>query len=927
MNRSTQLFGLGQSIWYDNIQRKILNNGDLQSWIEQGKIYGVTSNPTIFNNAISKSDDYDPAIQTMTWAGLNSQQIFDALSQEDIRRAAEMFLPVYQNTHGKDGYVSIEVNPYLCRDAEGTFKESKRLWNAIGMPNLMIKIPATKEGLTAVTDAIADGINVNVTLIFALQRYVEVIEAFLSGLEKRVAASQPVEGIASVASFFVSRVDTKIDGYLENLTGESSDPDKRKNLFGKAAIANAKLAYKLYQKYASSKRFKDLEKMGVKFQRPLWASTSTKNPNYRDVIYVEELIGKNTVNTVPPQTLDALLDHAEIKDKISKDIDQAENIFNQLLAIGINIEDVTKELEEEGLKSFSDAYTTCLNSIEKRRKEYLKQSGNLYGETQARLALLKDARFIERMFDQDASLWTEDSESQLEIQKRLGWLFLPKTSRDLVPEIYQFRDEIIADGYDTVALMGMGGSSLAPELYQVVFGRNNQLQLLVLDSTDPDQVRRISRQINPKKTMFIVSSKSGGTAEVNAFLAYFWERTRKSVKVDAGKHFAAITDPGTSLEKTALARNFRKIFFADPTVGGRYSALSIFGLLPAGLIGLDVNRILQEAEGMLNACKASVPAEQNPGLVLGSMLGQAALGGKNKLTLVCDPEFESFADWLEQLIAESSGKLGRGIVPIVREKPLPLENYGDDRIFVYLKSSGTKTSHIQRIIKRGFPALIYVIKDQYQLAAEFYRWEVATAVACAVIRVNAFDQPDVQDNKARTMRKIEEYQRDGKLQEPAAVWRDGNISIFASENIHLDDAKNLECILAKFLASAQKHDYVAINAYLPYDRAFTKVIDTLRVAISKKTNLATTRGFGPRFLHSTGQIHKGGANSGLFLQITTNPVKDAKFDNMTFGILERAQALGDFESLVARNRRILRIHLPQEEIVTVLDKLTRSLSD
>lgn len=922
MNRSAQLFSLGQSIWYDNIQRKILDNGDLQSWIEQGKIYGVTSNPTIFNNAISKSDDYDTAIQTMSWAGLNSQQIFDALSQEDIRRAAEMFLPVYQQTHGKDGYVSIEVNPYLCRDAEGTISEAKRLWNAIGMPNLMIKIPATKEGLIAIKEAIADGINVNVTLIFALQRYEEVIEAFLSGLEKRVSASQPVEGIASVASFFISRVDTKIDGYLENLITAGTNV---KDLFGIAAIANAKLAYKLYQKYAGSRRFKELEKMGAKFQRPLWASTSTKNAKYRDVIYVEELIGKNTVNTVPPQTLDALLDHAEIKEKITKDIDQADNIFNQLKHVGINIDDITKELEEEGLKSFSDAYTTCLNSIDKRRKEYLKQTGNLTGETQARLALLKDARFIERMFDQDASLWAEDSESQLEIQKRLGWLFLPKTSRDLIPDIHQFRDEIIADGYETVVLMGMGGSSLAPELYQVVFGSNNRLKLFVLDSTDPDQVRRISRKINPKKTMFIVSSKSGGTAEVNAFLANFWERTQKSVRDNAGRHFGAITDPGTSLEKIALERNFRKIFFADPTVGGRYSALSIFGLLPAGLIGLDVDRILREAEGMLNACKASVPAEQNPGLVLGSLLGQAALGGKNKLTLVCDPEFEPFADWLEQLIAESSGKLGRGIVPIVREIPLPIEKYSDDRIFVYLNSNGTKTSFIKKIIKRGFPALVYVIKDKYQLASEFYRWEVATAVACAVIRVNAFDQPDVQDNKARTMRKIDEYQKVGKLQEPVATWHDGNISIYASENIHLDNAKDLESILAKFLASSQKFDYVAINAYLPYDRAYAKVIDALRMAISKKTSLATTRGFGPRFLHSTGQIHKGGANSGLFLQITTNPVRDVKFDNMTFGILERAQALGDYESLVARNRRILRIHLPQEEIVSVLEKLTRSL--
>ncbi len=925
MNRSIELFNLGQSIWYDNIQRKILLNGEMQSWIEAGKIYGVTSNPSIFNNAISKSDDYDQSIQTMTWAGMKAEGIFDALAQEDIRKAAELFLPLYQRTWGRDGYVSIEVNPNLCRDAAGTLQEAKRLWKAIGMPNLMVKIPATQEGLAAITDAIAEGINVNVTLIFALKRYEEVIDAFLKGLEKRADASLPVDGIASVASFFVSRVDSKVDGLLQSQIRDGGDAELCKSLLGKAAVANARLAYQIYRQHLASKRFKELQKRGAKFQRPLWASTSTKNPEYRDVVYVEELIAGNTVNTVPPQTLDALLDHAVIQEKIGDRLDEAKQLFDRLKTAGIHIDVVTRELEEEGLKSFSDAYAACLKSIEKRRKQYLRQCGSLHGETQARMALLKDAGFIERMYAQDATLWTDDADSQAEIKKRLGWLFLPTTSRELVPEIVTLRDELVAEGYDTVVLMGMGGSSLAPELYQKVFGNQNQIRLLVLDSTDPDQVRHISRRCNLLKTLFVVSSKSGGTAEVNAFLSYFWERTKKKIKVDIGKHFVAVTDPGTSLEKTALSRNFRRIFLADPTVGGRYSALTVFGLLPAGLIGLDVERILGEAEAMLSRCQGNVPAGQNPGLVLGAMLGQAALGGKNKLSIICDTEAEPFADWLEQLIAESSGKLGRGIMPIVREKILPVEKYGDDRLFVYLSTRGAKQGFVNKLQKHGFPVLVYPIQDMYQLGGEFYRWEIATAVACAVIRVNAFDQPDVQDNKSRTVNKIAEFRKNGALLEPQPVWQKNDLAVFASANIRLESAGDLESILAKFLASAQKNDYVAITAYLPYEKAYTVALDHLRTAISGKLKLATTRGFGPRFLHSTGQIHKGGANNGLFLQITSDPIRDVAFDDMTFGILERAQALGDFESLVARNRRILRLHLPQSEVVAVLERLTASL--
>ncbi len=558
MNNSAKLFSLGQSIWYDNIQRSLLTSGKMAEWIKDGKIYGVTSNPTIFNNAITKSSDYDDAIQTMAWAGWSSSQIFDQLSREDISAAADLFLPVYQKTNGADGYVSIEVNPQFAKDTQSTISEARRLWNAINRPNLMIKIPATKEGLPAITQVISEGINVNVTLIFSLERYQEVMSAFLSGLEQRAQKGQAIDHIASVASFFISRLDSKIDNQLQHLGNTSGDLAAHQKLMGQAAVSNARLAYDLFKEQLISDRFEHLKKKGARFQRPLWASTSTKNPAYRDVIYVEELIGNNTVNTVPPQTLDALLDHAEIVEKIATGLPAARQLFEDLASVGINLKQVTDDLEAEGVKSFEEAYQVCLDSIDHRKAAFQKQLGPIFQEAVARISHLTEEQFIERMYEQDASLWSDDPTSQAEIKKRLGWLYLPETSRKYLPEIQQFKTEIQNCGFESIVLMGMGGSSLAPELYSLIFGSQNKLKLFVLDSTNPDQVRSIARKIRPANTLFIVSSKSGGTAEVNAFLDHFWTITRKMSGATAGNHFVAITDPGTSMERTALSRNFRK---------------------------------------------------------------------------------------------------------------------------------------------------------------------------------------------------------------------------------------------------------------------------------------------------------------------------------------------------------------------------------
>lgn len=369
MNTTLKLLEAGQSVWYDNIQRSLLKNGELAGMIQRGEIRGVTSNPTIFMNAITKSKDYDDSLLPLINAGLNNEDIFFHLAIEDIQAAADLFQGLYQQADGGDGYVSLEVSPYLANDTAGTLAQAKQLWQRVNRPNLMVKIPATEAGIPAIADAIAAGINVNVTLIFSLQRYAKVMDAYLTGLEKRVEAGLAIDSIASVASFFVSRVDTKIDERLHeiNQTG-GPQAESVANLFGKAAIANARLAYAEFKKVFSAERFQKLKKKGARVQRPLWASTSTKNRAYRDVMYVEELVGPDTVDTVPPQTLVAFLDHGEVRPSLEENLDAARQALVELESFGISMKEVTRELENEGVQSFSDAFTVLLNAVEGRRK-------------------------------------------------------------------------------------------------------------------------------------------------------------------------------------------------------------------------------------------------------------------------------------------------------------------------------------------------------------------------------------------------------------------------------------------------------------------------------------------------------------------------------------------------------------------------------
>lgn len=887
-----KLTALGQSLWYDNIQRKLLESGELKAMIERGDIRGVTSNPTIFQNAIAKTNDYDSALIPLAWAGWDAEKIFWQLAIEDIQQACDLFRPLYDETKGGDGFVSLEVSPLLANDTDGTIKQAQELWNRVDRPNLMVKIPATREGIPAIRASIAAGINVNVTLIFALDRYAAVMDAYLAGLEDRVAAFPSLSGggrgggiqqIASVASFFVSRVDSKIDPRLP----EDS------NLRGKAAIANAKFAYDAFESIFTSPRFATLKaRFRARAQRPLWASTGTKNPKYPDTLYVDTLIGPDTVNTVPPATLDAFRDHGSAQMTITQGLEEAQNHFAELKALSISMSTVTKELEDEGVKSFADAFKTLLDAIEDRRKNALASISPLADSVAERLSQLEMDSVPARIWQHDPTLWTDDPAGQAEIKIRLGWLDSINDARKRLDEYLSFAKQVHDEGIDRVLVIGMGGSSLTAEVLSSLLAAANieaKLSLAILDSTDPQQVKLAFENYPPEKSLYIVASKSGGTAELMAAFDYVWKLSNGN-----GSRFIAITDEGTSLVTLAKERGFRKIFNPDPNVGGRFSALTDFGLVPAALLGMDIEKFLASADKVRRISNSPF----SPGFALGSLLGESALAGRDKLTILADAPVSALANWIEQIIAESSGKNQKGILPVALEPLGAPEIYRNDRLFVYLRNNGELDAGVAALKTAGFPVIELPITNPYDSGAEFFRWEIAVSVACHILGINTFDQPDVQDSKLRTLAKIKDFRATGKL-----------------ADVDLVDVKDAKSALQKFLADAMDGNFVTINAYIPRNNEMIEVIQKLRLAIREQTKCPVSAGFGPRFQHSTGQFHKGGPNKGFFIQIVYDAEND--FDiptqGLTFGTLIRAQALGDYEALKAAGRRAIRIKLNKLE--------------
>jgi transaldolase/glucose-6-phosphate isomerase len=895
----------GQSLWLDNIRRQLITSGELAKLRDEG-VSGVTSNPTIFEKAVSGSTDYDEALVHLVKAGHKAEDILWELMLEDIQAAADVYRPVYDDTGGGDGYVSIEVSPVVAMDTDRTIAMAQDLHRRANRPNVMVKIPATLPGLPAIRHMIGEGVNINVTLIFSTERYDAVVEAFQSGLEDLHKNGGDVSRVASVASFFVSRVDTKVDKILEAKIEATKDPKERQrlqSLLSKAAIANSKMAYEHWKDLFAGDRWETLKAAGARPQRCLWASTSTKDPRLPDTYYVEELIGPDTVDTVPPATLAAFREHGEVRRSLDENVDVAKRQLQELEQLGIDMTQVTRQLEEEGVQSFAKSFESLIKTLKDAARDIETghgprmwfSLGTLQPKVDETVARLQKEDVPHRLWAKDPTLWTQDPSRKAEIMERLGWLYLPEQMLDKVDSLKDRATEA-ARAFDDVVVLGMGGSSLAPDVFRHTFGVvRGHPRLHVLDTTDPGTILTLRNRIDPRQTLFIVASKSGTTIETLSHFAYFWQEVRRAGSRRPGRNFAAITDPGTPLEKLAGDREFRWTILNPRDIGGRYSALSNFGLVPGAVQGIDVAELLERAQEMAHACDAPVPVEKNPGIWLGGVMGQLASLGHDKLTLIISPKVDSFGYWLEQLVGESTGKEGKGIVPIEGEPLGAPDEYGDDRLFVYVRMQNDPDNDaVQKLERAGRPVITLTMRDRLDLGGEILRWELAAAVAGSVLGVDPFDQPNVQESKDNVMRVLQQFESEGELAEAEAV-----------------AAAEAGPAIADLLRQAKPNGYFAVTAYTSRTAASEAALGQIRGRVRQSTRLATTAGYGPRYLHSTGQLHKGGPPTGLFLQVVQDDTKDVEIpgEPYTFSTLKRAQALGDLRALQAHGRPVLRVTL------------------
>ena len=932
MNPLLQLYEHGQSLWLDNLTRGMIASGELARRVREEGVRGVTSNPAIFHKAISRGGEYDDDITALAKAGASVQEIYENLVVHDIRAACDVLLPLWDATEGGDGFVSLEVSPYLIHDSHGTLVEARRLHGAVNRPNLLIKIPGSPAGVRAIEQALYEGINVNITLLFAVDAYEAVAEAYLKALERRLAAGLPVDHVASVASFFVSRIDTLVDQLLGHRLGIPGQGPRAAALLGSAATANARLAYASFQRFFSGQRWEELAARGARVQRLLWASTSTKDPLYDDVRYVAPLVGRDTVNTMPEETIAAFAHHGRLAGAaVASHLEEARAVVASLAELGIDLPAVTTQLLNEGAQKFMEPFDALMASIAARREQAL-------GQPPARLQAVSPAaaqgvvaevckaldgrQFSRRLWAKDTTLWSLHPKTQEAIAARLGWLDAIDHFAARQKEIQHLADQLVAEGVRQVVLLGMGGSSLCPEVCAQVFGAAaGRPTLRVLDSTDPDAVSAVEREVEWARTLFLVASKSGTTVETACLQKYFWAVAVAQLgDVEAGRRFIAITDPATPLAAEGRRLGFRAILENPPDIGGRFSALSYFGLLPMALLGIDTAAILARARRMALSCGPEVPAFANPGVRLGAILGSHARRGRPLLALVLSPALRPFAAWVEQLVAESTGKDGKGILPVTCDTP-GVWPAGARSVFVAMSLRGqwdpATEGQLEELGRAGHPVVRLELEDRLEMGAEFLRWEIATATAGAVLGVNPFDEPNVTESKAITRSLL----AGGGTASERPAFTHGSLQVFGAG----DPGADLTATVHKLFASPPA-GWGAILAFFAADEARSTALEALRAKLAARLGVPVTAAYGPRYLHSTGQLHKGGPADGAFLILTCEPATKIHIpgEPFDFRALLHAQAVGDGNALRARGRRALRVHLGVDAVAG-LAQLTAAL--
>lgn len=912
-----ELHQLGQSTWLNYLRGSFIRSGELSERLRMG-IQGVTANAQVYERAIAGSTDYDAAIRRAVGEGKPARLIHEHLMADDIQRAADVLHPIFEASGRRDGFVSYELDPSQFHDVTAAVAGARHFGHLVDRYNVMVEVPATPIGIEAIRALVADGTSINVTHLFSVADYEQAALAYLAGLSEYVASHSVWRTTpTAVASFSLSPLDAAVDARLEAIG--------RADLMGKTAIALAKLLYERFRELFDTPEWAKLAAKGAQPLRPKWTRVTPRDFQHSECYYVNNLIGSDTVVTFSPVTMNAFLREGRAVETLQTGLDEARRHIAAVTALGIDPQALATDLQRDHVAASDRRFHSLATTVMRKRdaldtghQPFTMQLGEYGPLVDEGLQALCQNQIVCRIWAHDHTVWQPKPS---EITNRLGWLNIMDAMADKVDQLKNFTEQLVAEGYTHALLLGMGGSSLAPELFQKTFGRSTRpsnrpypfLDLVVVDTTDADAIRAAEAAVDLKRTLLIVSTKSGGTVETLSAFKYFYNRLAEAVgPAAAGRHIVGITDPGSKIVDLGRRYGFRDLFLNDPNIGGRYSALSYFGLLPAALVGVDVAELLERAAvAAANATPCHCDAiGDNIAALLGAAMGRLALAGRDKVTFITSPAVASFGDWVEQLIAESLGKEGQGVLPVVGEPPAPIDTYGADRLFVHVQLEGDAQpdAFIASLVDAGQPVITLRLKDNYDLGGQFLLWEMATAIAGHFLGINPFDQPNVEEAKIKARAVVAEYADTGTL--PAGESR-------APEAAALD----------AFLRQAHPGDYVALQAYVPATPATDAALQALRQAIHLRTGLATTTGYGPRFLHSTGQLHKGDRGNGLFIQFVSETTADVDIpdeagsaaSSMSFNVLKKAQALGDAHALRDAHRRVISFAVGADPAETIAE--------
>ena len=911
MDPIQSVHSLGQSLWLDIIRRDSLDSGELADRVAAGELRGATSNLTILESAILSSDSYSVDLRRLAQAGWTAEKIFNQLAVDDIRAAADAFLPLFEQTNGGDGFVSIDVNPEFADDTNRTIEEAKRLWDAVNRPNAMIKIPATLAGLPAIESSIRAGINVNATLIFSLGRYIEVMEAYMIGLEGRLEAGGSLDYVTSVASFFVSPIDIALDEQLREVfqRGEA-EGERASSLLGKVAIANSKLAYAQFVATFQGERFQKLATRGARVQRPLWASTSMKNPEYPDTYYVDNLIGPDTVNALSEASLKAFKDHGTPELTLPENISTARSQLQALDDLGISLDAAAEQLEVQGVSESAISYRSILGTIEEKAGAFQKEIAALEPKMRETLAEVELDDVGKRLWQQDVTLWVERDREKARVRRWVGWLSEPARASTETAELTRFA-EALDPAITTFVLIGSGGGTITAEMLARILAPPNGIDLHTISTANPDDIRTIKRKIAPEATFYLLVDSSSGDGIEEHLLSTFWEQALRKLEEQTGDHFVVITKDGSKLHHWAVEKGIQKIIEADKQDDFWLSPFNWTSLLPAAQAGADIQSFVQGGVGMTRACGPLVDVAQNPGLFLSSVLAAAFRSGRDKVTLFADPPLEPILKWIEGLLAAWRGKEESGFIPIWDEPPGSGNVYGDDRLFVYLRSSGALDRRLAGWIRADIPVLVLETSTNPEAIGEMLvQWQIGAAIAQHLLSVNPTDLDARHRTRAELQHILHRLERKGALPQADPLWQGDGVQLRAASRDLQFTGSGLSEVVDFILSESQEAGGLGLRLYTPMSITLQGKVKRLRHTLRDQLGLFSLASPAGCDLCSD-----RGLKDMVYLILMVKPRKDEAIPgkNYTFGQLFEGQALSDLAAMKGYGSPVLYLYFDAQK--------------